>query len=162
MFYWPCKLTKFLPWEKFAETQYWHLALYAVYTAPVFMPIYFFSFALHSVWKLNKNALTLFWQKFRECNVLHKDSKELISRNIFSLKVNFLFFHTVHDWNFRTKYAYSTGLAFFLCILDNLTTRLPFNGAYKNAINYVAVSRFFPCPWILPRSTWVSEWCPSS
>ena len=92
-----------MPWEKFAETQYWHLALYAVYTAPVFMPIYFFSFALHSVWKLNKNALTLFWQKFRECNVLHKDSKELISRNIFSLKVNFLFFHTVHDWNFRTK-----------------------------------------------------------
>ena len=129
---------------------------------PCFYAYLFFFLCTTQCGNWKKMLSHFFGKNYVKCNVLPKDYKELISRNIFSLKVNFLYFHTVYDWNFRTKYAYSSGLAFFLCNLDNLTTRLPFNGAYKNAINYVAVSRFFPCPWILPRSTWVSEWCPSS
>ena len=39
-------------------------------------------------------SLTHFWQKFRETNILTKEvTKELISRNIFSVRDNFLF-HT--------------------------------------------------------------------
>ena len=46
-------------------------------------------------------SLTLFWQKFRETNIFTKEvTKELISRNIFSVRENFLFFHTVHCGNY--------------------------------------------------------------
>ena len=42
------------------------------------------------------NLLTLFWQKFRETNVFTKEiTKYLIWRNIFSVRVNFLFFHSM-------------------------------------------------------------------
>ena len=45
--------------------------------------------------KLWKFSLTLFWQKFRETNVFTNEvTRELISRNIFSVRNNFLFFHT--------------------------------------------------------------------
>ena len=43
------------------------------------------------IWKF---SFTLFWQKFRES---HGFTKELISRNIFSVRANFLFSHTVHS-----------------------------------------------------------------
>ena len=44
-----------------------------------------------------KFTLPLFWQKFHESNVFTKEiTKELIWRNIFSVRVNFSFFHTVH------------------------------------------------------------------
>ena len=44
-----------------------------------------------------KFTLPLFWQKFHESNVYTKDiTKELIWWNIFSVRVNFSFFHTVH------------------------------------------------------------------
>ena len=43
------------------------------------------------------SAVTLFWQKFRKINSLTKDfTKELISRNIFSVRENFTFFP--HYW----------------------------------------------------------------
>ena len=45
-----------------------------------------------TVWKLRKFTRTLFRQKLRETKV----TKELVSRNIFSVGVNFTFFHTVH------------------------------------------------------------------
>ena len=46
----------------------------------------------HTVWKLQKFIHTHFCQKFRETDVITKEvSKELISRNIFSVRVNFLF-----------------------------------------------------------------------
>ena len=49
-----------------------------------------------TVWKLRKFSLTLFWQNFRESNVFTKENtKELISRNFFSVRENFSFFHTV-------------------------------------------------------------------
>ena len=48
------------------------------------------------VWKLRKFSLTFFWQKFRETNGFTKEiTKELISRNIFSVRENFRNFHTV-------------------------------------------------------------------
>ena len=47
----------------------------------------------YTVWKLQKFTLTYFWQKFRESNVFTKgNTKELIWRNIFSVRVNFSFF----------------------------------------------------------------------
>ena len=47
-----------------------------------------------TVWKL---CLTLFWQKFRESNVFTKQiTKKLIWRNIFSVRLNFSFFHNVN------------------------------------------------------------------
>ena len=40
--------------------------------------------------------ITLFWQKFRENNVFTEEAtKELVSRNIFLVRENFSFFHTV-------------------------------------------------------------------
>ena len=49
-----------------------------------------------TVWKFQKFTLTLFWQKFRECNDFTKEvSKELILRNIFQVREIFPFFHTV-------------------------------------------------------------------
>ena len=43
--------------------------------------------------KLRKFSLILFWQKFREINSITKEvTKELISRNIFSVRENFAFF----------------------------------------------------------------------
>ena len=63
-----------------------------------------------TVWKLRKFTLTHFDKKIRELkatvtkestlffsNVYTEEvTKELISRNIFSVRVNFSFFHTVH------------------------------------------------------------------
>ena len=49
-----------------------------------------------TLWKLRKFSLTFFWQKFRETNGFTKEiTKELISRNIFSVRENFRNFHTV-------------------------------------------------------------------
>ena len=47
-----------------------------------------------AVWKLreHRGQLWKFWQIFREINVF---TKELIWRNIFSMRVTFAFFHTV-------------------------------------------------------------------
>ena len=57
-----------------------------------------------TVWKLQKNTLTLFWQKFHESNVLNvKVTKELVSRNILTVRVNFSFFHTVRALPFDRK-----------------------------------------------------------
>ena len=54
---------------------------------------------LTTVWKLQKFTFKLFWQKFRESNVFIKEYiKELISRNIFTLRGNFLFCKTL--WSF--------------------------------------------------------------
>ena len=51
---------------------------------------------LTTVWKLRKFTFTLFWQKFRESNVFAKEiTKEMIWRNIFLVRVNSSFFHTV-------------------------------------------------------------------
>ena len=45
----------------------------------------------------------LFWQKFRESNAFSKEvTKALISRNIFSMRVNFSFYHTV--WRCHNLY----------------------------------------------------------
>ena len=55
---------------------------------------------ISTVCKILKFTLTHFWQKFRESKSVTKEvTIELISRNIFSLRVNFSFFHTVvlHD-----------------------------------------------------------------
>ena len=49
-------------------------------------------FPWDTVWKLWKFTRTFFWQIFREINAF---TKELIWRNIFSMRVNFAFFHTV-------------------------------------------------------------------
>ena len=50
----------------------------------------------HTVWKRQKFTLTLIQQNFRESNALTKVvTIELLSRNIFSVRVNFSFFHTV-------------------------------------------------------------------
>ena len=65
--------------------------------------IYFFfkSRILCTVWKLGKLSISLssraFWKKIRESNVFtEEDTKEdLISRIIFLVRENFLFFHTV-------------------------------------------------------------------
>ena len=49
------------------------------------------------LWKLRKFILTHFCQKFRESNGFTKEiTKELIWRNIFLVRLNFSFFHTVH------------------------------------------------------------------
>ena len=50
----------------------------------------------HTVWKLWKFTLTIFWQIFRESNICIKEvTMELISRNIFLVRLNFSLFHTV-------------------------------------------------------------------
>ena len=50
----------------------------------------------YTMWKLLQFSLTHFWQKFREINVFTKEiTKELIRRNIFLVRPNFSFFHTV-------------------------------------------------------------------
>ena len=50
------------------------------------------------MWKLRKFAVTLFRQKFRESNVFTKEvTKELISRNIFSLRQFFVFAICFHE-----------------------------------------------------------------
>ena len=54
------------------------------------------SLAVCTVLKSRKFTLTLFWQKFRQSNVFTKEStKKVIWRNIFSVRINFSFFHTV-------------------------------------------------------------------
>ena len=46
--------------------------------------------AFYTLWKLLKLSLALFRQKFRESNNFTREvTKELISRNIFSVKENF-------------------------------------------------------------------------
>ena len=61
------------------------------------------------MWKLLRFSLIHFWQKFRESNVFTKEiTKELISRKKFSVRENFLFFHTVCErisWFFYTVYC---------------------------------------------------------
>ena len=53
-------------------------------------------FPQNTVCKLWKFTLTLFWKKFRESNVFtNKITKWLIWRDIFSVRVNVSFFHTV-------------------------------------------------------------------
>ena len=50
----------------------------------------------NTVWKLWKFSLALFLKKFHESNGFTIEvTKELISRNIFSVRENFSFFHTV-------------------------------------------------------------------
>ena len=58
-----------------------------------------------TVWKFRKFSLIHFWQKFRESTVFTKEfTKELISRNIFSVRDNFAFFQTVRSKsNFTEK-----------------------------------------------------------
>ena len=69
---------------------------------------------VHTVWKLRKFSLTLFWQKFRESNVFTKEiTKELISRNFFSVRENFSFFHTVTLW------MWTVHLGFFNFLYQN-------------------------------------------
>ena len=52
--------------------------------------------ALYTVWKMLQFSLTHFWQKIREINGFTKEiTKELIWRNIFLVRLNFSFFHTV-------------------------------------------------------------------
>ena len=54
----------------------------------------------------HRNSLTHFWQKFREVNSFTKEvTKELISRNIFLVRENFSFFHTVLSKLLRCKIA---------------------------------------------------------
>ena len=55
----------------------------------------FFKIAFSTVWKSRKFTIMLFWQKIRENVFIRNICKELISRNIFSVRVNFIFFHTV-------------------------------------------------------------------
>ena len=48
-----------------------------------------------AVWKLRKFTLTHFWQNFRESNGFTNEiTKKLIWQIIFSVRVNFSFFHT--------------------------------------------------------------------
>ena len=57
--------------------------------------------ALYTVWKMLQFSLTHFWQKIREINGFTKEiTKELIWRNIFLVRLNFSFFHTVL-WKLR-------------------------------------------------------------
>ena len=54
------------------------------------------SFKTHSVEITLRFSLTHFWQKSRESNGFTKEiTKELIWRNIFFMRLNFQFFHTV-------------------------------------------------------------------
>ena len=58
-----------------------------------------------TVWKLQKFTLTPILQKFLESNVLTKVvTKELISRKMFSMRENFMFFHTVHSHSFERSF----------------------------------------------------------
>jgi len=55
-----------------------------------------FYLSCHTVWKLRKFSLTLFSQKFRQNNDFTKEiTKWLVWQNFFSVRENFLFFHTV-------------------------------------------------------------------
>ena len=57
---------------------------------------FFHTAVKRTVWKSWNFSLTLFQQKFRESNGFTKQiTKELIWRNIFSVRPNFSFFHTV-------------------------------------------------------------------
>ena len=81
------------PYTIFRMSAFWHkntMCKFKNFSATI---LYF------TVWKLLKFILTLFWQKYRESIVSTKEvSEALISRNIFSVRVNFLFFHTVQNW----------------------------------------------------------------
>ena len=59
----------------------------------------------HTVWKLWNFSLTLFRQKFRESNGFTKQiTIELIWRNIFSVRPNFSFSHSVNQQLKNTKW----------------------------------------------------------
>ena len=55
----------------------------------------FFKIAFYTVWKCQKLTFVLFRQKIRETVFTRNICKKLISRNIFWVRLNFLFFHTV-------------------------------------------------------------------
>ena len=68
----------------------------------------FLIFPRCTVWKLPRFSLTHSWQKFRESNVFTKEiTKELIWRNIFLVRLNLSFFHTVGcdkcEFHFRLR-----------------------------------------------------------
>ena len=80
---------------------------------------------LHTLWKLQKFTLTLFWQKFRETNVFTKEiTKQLIWRNYFSVRVNFWFSFShsvncaVEKWKTLSHENISSNQFFFVTLLS--------------------------------------------
>ena len=103
------KYLQLLKKEISVKTFLWHivynssetLLFFLFFPYLLFSALFYLLCSFFTVWKLRKFTLTLLWQKFRESNTFAKElTTDLISRNIFSVKVNFLIFHTVVFFGF--------------------------------------------------------------
>ena len=91
-----------------------------------------------------KFTLTLFSQTFRESNVFTKEvSRELISQNIFSVRVNFSFFHSVSNLLFLALKIQFVWALCFCCICSGLFWACLLYGLQRFFLHSVEILRFF-------------------
>ena len=110
-------------------------------------------YTVGTVWKLRKFSLTHFWQKFREINGFTKEvTKELISRNIFSVREFLVFLHcetTLTKKIYSSIHMYKTlkrvkSISICNCTVWKMKTLLlTTSSSSTNYIQYSSTTYFF-------------------